>query len=837
MVRLDIAPLGVNTGRGSDALESYYCIGAILGVLEDLPRFKRVYLNSIDLDQTDLDALTAKAGLLFEQLDMFHVRLLNGNWADAVDKCRQKATETVKQVPGPGHTRRWAVGPRYLLEGGLHDSDPGKWTSFDFSESEPSSETNLGMRSKTATRAMSQRNLHIAFSPGRLSLHHYVQQHEAIEREKLERQTFENEQLAGEKILESAVLAEFYQYRRIQDRYGSRVLVLKPGEKTDKLAGRLEDMWIGGETQPYSTLSYVWGEPLFNDMILIDGKRLAITSSLAIALRRLRPVTGQPALRIWIDQLCINQRDTIERNQQVRLIHAIFRNAHRVLVWLGADAEGHAPRAFQLADALRSIFENKLLASLCKSKGADFDWIPVENWKSLRELSKLPWFRRVWIPQEIGTDAEAIVYWGSDSIQWETLHHSMKKLETQGWEIKKKYKIDTSSVTLLFGRFVEQSRDDPGGRAQHSFVYQLCLSARNSATDPRDYVFSQLGHYSAWIEAEQALIIQPDYDNTIASVYHEIAIRALTVDGSLMLLNAVSDNGEARPPLPGPKALPGWVPRWDGGRLRSLIGYPGRYKASGSTKSGVTKNSFDDNYKTLLVKGLVVGTIDKVTAKFTPSCFNFESSKKELIQTAWRLCRPPRQAPGQPSKPEPFKFTTQGTYQYNASFPILKAFLDTLAPSALFGHISSPSSPSTPPNISDTAYASGISVLSKLFPAAGFSVKHDPRKPSNIAAATPMEKPPKPNPIAWLQAAEEHAVHRCFALTKESRYFAMVPPTTKPGDVICILQGGETPYVLRPDSEGSDKRLFIGEAYILGLMEDASGLFETGVELQTFRLR
>jgi hypothetical protein len=644
--------------------------------------------------------------------------------------------------------------------------------------------------------------------------------------------------LVREKKLQPVVLAEFYRYKRIQDYSASRVLVLNPGEKTDKLAGCLEDMWIGVEGPRYSALSYVWGEPQFDDLILIDGKRLAITNSLGIALRRLRPVAGQPAVRIWIDQICINQRDTVERNQQVRLMHAIFRDAHRVLVWLGADADGHAPRAFQLANALRSIFEDKLLSSLCKSKGANFDWIPVENWKSLRELNKLPWFRRAWIPQEIGTDAKATVHWGSEEIQWETLHHSMKMLEAQGWELKKKYKIDSSSVTLLFRRFVEQPRDGPGGRARHSFIYQLCLSARNSATDPRDHVFSQLGHYSAWIEAEQALIIQPDYDNTVAAVYHEIAIRALTVDDSLMLLNAVSDNGETRPPLPGPAVLPSWVPRWDAGRFHSLIGHPGRYKASGAAKSCITKKSFEDNYNTLVVTGLVVDTIDKVTAKFTSSGFNAESSKKELIQTAWRLCRPPKPSTGQPSKPEPSKFTTQGIYQNGASFPTLKAFLDTLAPSALFGHISSPSDSSACPNVSDTAYASGISVLSKLFPAAAFSTKHDPRKPPNSSETTPTEKPPGSNPSAWLQTAEDHAVHRCFAVTKESRYFAMVPPTTKTGDILCVLQGGETPYVLRLDPKGAEKRLFVGEAYVPGLMEDSSGLFGTaGVELQTFRLR
>jgi hypothetical protein len=74
----------------------------------------------------------------------------------------------------------------------------------------------------------------------------------------------------------------------------------------------------------------------------------------------------------------------------------------------------------------------------------------------------------------------------------------------------------------------------------------------------------------------------------------------------------------------------------------------------------------------------------------------------------------------------------------------------------------------------------------------------------------------------------------------------MVPPTARAGDLLCILRGGETPYVLRRvDSRGAaaaaEKRegfVFVGEAYVAGLMEDASGLFEAGgAEFETFRLR
>ncbi|KAL2195290.1 heterokaryon incompatibility protein-domain-containing protein [Corynascus similis CBS 632.67] len=651
-------------------------------------------------------------------------------------------------------------------------------------------------------------NIKIAFSLDRLKLYNYAKEQEALAKAELERQWQEEERLVKEKTLESSVLAEFYRYKRIEDPYGSRLLILNSGDKTEKLTGRLEDFWVG-HTGGYKALSYVWGEPKLTDMIFIEGKRLAITDSLGIALRRLRPPASQPPLRIWIDQICINQKDTIERNQQVRLMHAIFKNSTQVLVWLGADTDGHAPRAFQMAQSLSSIFQDKLLSKLCKAKGANFDWIPIEYWKSLRELTRLPWFRRAWIPQEIGTETDATVHWGDESISWIALHGSMKHLETQGWELKKKHKIDTSAITVLFRRFATPATDKASDQAHQSFIYQLCLSARNIASDPRDYIYSQLGHPSAWISSENAMIIQPDYDNTVSAVYHEIAIRALTTSATLTVLNAVSDTGDPKPPL-GPSPLPTWVPRWDAGRFGSIIGYPGRYAASGNLKSNITKISFDDSFSTLTVKGLIVDNLASLTSKFPSNAFNPDSSKRDLLHSAWRLCR---------------------TYRPDPSLSTLKAFLDALAPVARFTSLSSHTGLSTPSLAPDdtAVYCCGVAALSKLFPATYFNTKHDPRR-----VLTPATE--KSNATAWIQAAEDHAVQRCFGVTREKGYFALVPPTAKVGDVVVLLVGGETPFVLRQNRQ-SETWSFVGEAYVTGLMEDKGGMLGVGAEVRRFRLR
>lgn len=42
---------------------------------------------------------------------------------------------------------------------------------------------------------------------------------------------------------------------------------------------------------------------------------------------------------IWIDAICINQQDDLEKNHQVAMMSDIYQRALRVLVWLGESSE------------------------------------------------------------------------------------------------------------------------------------------------------------------------------------------------------------------------------------------------------------------------------------------------------------------------------------------------------------------------------------------------------------------------------------------------------------------------------------------------------------------
>jgi hypothetical protein len=67
---------------------------------------------------------------------------------------------------------------------------------------------------------------------------------------------------------------------------------------------------------------------------------------------------------------------------------------------------------------------------------------------------------------------------------------------------------------------------------------------------------------------------------------------------------------------------------------------------------------------------------------------------------------------------------------------------------------------------------------------------------------------------------------RRFCVTKNGA-LACVPTTARHGDIICVLFGGEVPYVLRPTRTGF--YWVIGECYVNGIMHGESLSYDTEV--------
>jgi hypothetical protein len=84
----------------------------------------------------------------------------------------------------------------------------------------------------------------------------------------------------------------------------------------------------------FYALSYVWGDLTKSDEIWIDGKRLAITRNLYLALRSMQ--SGETGtMHVWADAVCINQEDNSEKSAQIQLMREIYQSASEVRIWLG----------------------------------------------------------------------------------------------------------------------------------------------------------------------------------------------------------------------------------------------------------------------------------------------------------------------------------------------------------------------------------------------------------------------------------------------------------------------------------------------------------------------
>ncbi|KAF2024593.1 hypothetical protein EK21DRAFT_12311, partial [Setomelanomma holmii] len=83
-----------------------------------------------------------------------------------------------------------------------------------------------------------------------------------------------------------------------------------------------------------STLSYVWGDPRWNiRKIKVNGVNFHVTGNLHAALMQVRQRDKNVSL--WIDAICIDQRNDDEKGKQVMRMGEIYRRSKGTIIWLG----------------------------------------------------------------------------------------------------------------------------------------------------------------------------------------------------------------------------------------------------------------------------------------------------------------------------------------------------------------------------------------------------------------------------------------------------------------------------------------------------------------------
>jgi hypothetical protein len=187
-----------------------------------------------------------------------------------------------------------------------------------------------------------------------------------------------------------------------------RVLHLLPGTKEEAIRCSLLHVTVN-KRFPYEALSYTWGSSDRCHQVECDGFYLRVTSTLQEALRTMRYPDKKRTL--WIDQLCINQEDIQERNSQVAIMHLVYKHATRTVVFLSSTQKSGQPKT--------ALSTWRLFSELRKASDSGVG----DTMKECQDLFTHPWFRRVWILQEISMSntLRIIVYYNGIEMTWDKL--------------------------------------------------------------------------------------------------------------------------------------------------------------------------------------------------------------------------------------------------------------------------------------------------------------------------------------------------------------------------------------------------------------------------------
>jgi hypothetical protein len=319
-----------------------------------------------------------------------------------------------------------------------------------------------------------------------------------------------------------------------------------------------------GNKPQYAALSYVWGSTQMTRPLVCNGHTLPITQNLHDALWRMAFVQPRPPLELlWVDAVCINQKDQGEKMTQVNLMGQIYGMASVVLVWLGTAAEvagGPFERFWQYTQkGDRLALDNDHAA---RERGVDF-------------VTGSDWFKRVWTLQEIVLAKRALFYCGQFTASWDSLVNMAPIMNSKN-KITELTRIHQLSEVVRSGR---QTKGQSKSRLSDIVQY----TSGRQATMLHDRIFGLRGLYGGnWA-------VYASYADSATKVLAQATMMLLQEQGNLNFLKLLrlkqvhitpptqdspppkDDNGRRRkqgsaPLVPNvfrPRmAAASWVPTW-----------------------------------------------------------------------------------------------------------------------------------------------------------------------------------------------------------------------------------------------------------------------------------
>jgi hypothetical protein len=536
----------------------------------------------------------------------------------------------------------------------------------------------------------------------------------------------------------------------------------------------------------YSALSYVWGDEHNQRPIQLNDVNTTITANLEKALKQLR--AEKKATKFWIDAICINQRDNTEKSGQVQMMGEIYKHANvRTVLWLG-EADNDSHEAF------------KLIATADRQFFVDYDPSATSPaLQALRILLKRPWWKRMWVIQEMMLSPNPIIKCGADEVNFEKL--------------------------VIFRNLYWKAQNEDIER----FLPLLNLWRECPFTPMLEY------HRLTWLDGELSLwlmdvapfqcrylrdkvygimgLIHPDIRKQITVSYDE------AVDDKMVLLEAtiISFHREGLIPLQHGQVekdtslgLPSWCPDWNSkSTIVPLVGFQfATYPVTSSFRPPTDKwlfggegeikprLRFSKNKEILFLHGFVVDTVDFVNgvgteeiseaAVYTGDDLAIRAQNRmERLESTKKACL----------RWEEHVRTSKSVNYSGSDGGYEEAFCRTIAVNR---------------NFDQTALDSDVKPIFDAW--IGREIASDGASCSKPVDAKRIKD--------YSYSVLSLCTKRTF-ITTTTGYFGLAPQKTKAGDLVCIVYGADVAFILRkPEPElGDVPGSFVGEAYIHGIMQ------------------
>jgi hypothetical protein len=556
----------------------------------------------------------------------------------------------------------------------------------------------------------------------------------------------------------------------------------------------------------YAALSYLWGTQDLVVPILVNGKKFMVTQNLGNALKHIRHRTK--IMMVWVDSISINQRDKIEKGTHVLRMARIYSQAAVVLSWLGTsedDRDLALMKMFQIRQSIslkpfnwigNTSYPSPCFQGLYEARLVDLDGImslpdkystsSTMDWdikdritSSIVNVLGLRYWKRVWVQQELLLARQVIFVCGDHDIDEPTFKEasSLQHLEV----------LPSRAETQA--RLLEVQRIHCWPLQLQHTLKELLFNATYrrqdtsadlfEASDERDNIYG----FISMAKDARDLDICPNYSNAKGweAVCQDVAVAYMKIGD----VDILSYAGLRRSPRVSASWVVDWSADWNrrpgltDGLSRAL--YPLIHAASSicvqglysATKGRRCEYTVSEALNQLEISGIEIGTVsyvEKSPDRLTKPMIDMQTLIRNWIQ---------------PSSND----------LYGSENKAKEAALRSLVVD--IGHSTMSSGPigTDPRNLRWHARCDLLSTLDLLL-----SDKYMDKK-----ALEPYEK-----------AFRLFARQRPRIATKNG-YIGLGPWDTEQGDVVCLLFGGSTPFVLRKSVNETFK--LVGDAYIHGVMD------------------